>query len=505
MLLPSLIACLPSPKPAPPTAPQPAPTSSAPSSPVPSGTTPTFPPSGNTLVWDESCSPEASTGPPAPDTGWPDSGSSDYYGPPARDQLRILSGPALLSGSVVELASTSLAMGWSCGLPDVPALPGDLDHDGVDDIALGCSKYALSGPSFLQLISGASVLAGAPVTLGCVYGEQAPFFSVLGDLDQDQVSELGFAQWSPISSGELVHWTVRASATLPGPSELDATWSILADATRQGDGPPFGVGDFDGDQVSDWVGAQHNSGFTDPSSVGPELVFVSGAALAASPHGTSFSTFTDAFAVVQGPWARGDVVQAGYAGDVDGDGLDDPAVVLAPWFADLVPTGRLPAEVRVLLASSLPTADLDGAVIIRGSHDNLRGQASFVPLGDLDADGLADLGVRLIVDSSSQDEQGEIAVVLGADLAAAGPGGVVPAGPRALGSADPQPEMLLACDLDGDGAVELLTQAELWRGQDLQVPSAPALALPQSLRSVWCGGDMDGVPGEELVQLLPGG
>jgi hypothetical protein len=67
--------------------------------------------------------------------------------------------------------------------------------------------------------------------------------------------------------------------------------------------------------------------------------------------------------------------------------------------------------------------------------------------------------------------------------------------------AAPIPRWLALCDLDGDGLQELVSDAGIWDGRDLLVPGTPPVG---SVGIATCAGDLDGVPGAELIAGDPG-
>src|SRR5262249_17844904 len=150
--------------------------------------------------------------------------------------------------------------------------------------------------------------------------------------------------------------------------------------------------------------------------------------------------------------------------------------------------------------AELGAVDLDSAAVVVGTRGGQRSGAEFAPVGDVDGDGLDDLAVIVASGGGSAPAPGEIAGVPRAAGAGAAAGPGVSAGPHAL-LPSAEPTWLVACDLDGDGLPELLTTQEVWSGTNLAPGAAATAEQRADLYDSACVGDVDGVPGDELVEM----
>src|SRR5262249_32514572 len=129
------------------------------------------------------------------------------------------------------------------------------------------------------------------------------------------------------------------------------------------------------------------------------------------------------------------------------------------------------------------------------------GKVAVIGLGDLDGDGHDELVVSALRIPSSQDDGVEIAVLPGGDLPASGTLAfddyLLESPPGSVANA------VLACDVDGDGVSDLLTESGWYSGAELlDAPTLTAWPSADVARVVGgvCAGDLDG-DGRQDVML----
>ena len=304
---------------------------------------------------------------------------------------------------------------------------GDLDGDGVTDLAVGAYRDDTGGPDrgavYVQFMNAngtvkssvklASGLNGVPTLMDSgLFGWSV---TSLGDLDGDGVTDLAVGNILESSSGTnrgAVHvlllnanGTVKSSVKLTSGTNGSPT---LADNDQFG----FSVaalGDLDGDGVTDLaVGAAAD----DTGGTNRGAVYV----LFLNASGTVRNSVKVASGINGGPLlANGDVFgwDATSLGDLDGDGVTDLAVGARD--DDTGGTDR--GAVHVLLLNANGTvktsvklaSGMNGVPILQDG--DLFG-SSVASLGDLDGDGVTDLAVGAYDDDSGGSNRGAVHVLL---------------------------------------------------------------------------------------------
>jgi hypothetical protein len=394
---------------------------------------------------------------------------------------------------LVEITSVT-GPGERCG-EDPPFVVGDTTGDGAPELVLACGVTDSLGRTLTNvfLLDGAAALAGTFTSLASVAEVYTDGVTAVGDLDADGLADLGFGlAWSSFSNDEIPWWFVRPGVSLVGETDVtDGALVVTGDGEQYGNGAPVGVGDVDLDGVPDLASWQR------PGVGSSVLHLLSGADLLA--FGT-VSAITGALRTIDGLETDEGIEDITAIGDLDGDGHVDLAAVVGDTSG---PYGQ-DNHVAVTLVRGLSVTDPGTTMRIHGSAPGRDRHGQVVNLGDLDGDRLPELAALLATFSSSKENGLDVAVIPSHVLAA---GIDVPVAPYALGPAS-RPfgtiwSGLVACDLDGDGLAELVTDDGTWDGRDLLVPGSAPIGPGVPLAS--CAGDVDGVPGSEILAGKPEG
>jgi hypothetical protein len=326
--------------------------------------------------------------------------------------------------------------------------------------------------------------------------------SALGDADGDGLGDIGLAMPYLTDSSAAGSWglVVPGAAARGEVDAIDVGWTLSGEKGYTAGYPAFAAGDVDGDGLDDvaavaWQGSHPPTGYAE----GARVRVVPGSALS----GPAGSEIDATYAEIPAPFdlgVQGTAVAA--LGDVDGDGRGDLAV------SDFPDPGVATAWV---VSGANPPASLADAVALVGSgpapsagpgpETDGGGWATVIALGDLDGDGLADLAASFgPYGSSSGNDGAELAVIPGAAIPSAGSLSLA-----AFDLSHLEVHDLVACDLDGDGLAELVTEVGIWSGADLLIPEAAPLANGVGTgRGIACLGDIDGDGAEDLAYGILG-
>ena len=324
---------------------------------------------------------------------------------------------------------------------------GDLDNDGVPEIALGAYGNALFGENagVIYVFLSSTVRAQPPGTTFDVaqanftlYGVQELAFAGasmadVGDMDDDGLPELLVGTIAATFAGEirssyLILGSSLASMAAGGSFSLEsADYRFFEDSG----GAQFrkwvdSAGDIDGDGVPELLfgvpGEEDNRGRT-------HLMY--GSTVMAAPSGTVFA-LDDADLILRGEAAADESgFQATGAGDLDGDGLGDLLVSALDHNQGAVFGGK----VYVMLGSGLGDWPVGATVGLKAAVDyGIVGQAfedhlgvTLASVGDMNADGTDDLVVTAYLNNHNAPvigNSGKVYLFTGEQITTAAPGTV---------------------------------------------------------------------------------
>jgi len=371
---------------------------------------------------------------------------------------------------------------------------GDLDSDGLDDVA-SSSPNALGGAGAVSVLLGSSLVEGGERTFDDAHarfvgGEPGTAAGLAaasaGDVDGDGVGDLLVG--APARDGGRV-WLISGAKLVEG-GELgpaDALVEFAGEAEHDRLGVALaGAGDVDGDGLGDvLLGADGHDGAG--AAAGRTYLF-RGSDLASGGDRAASAAWASWDGEAAGDFS-GHAVAGG--GDVDGDGLDD--VLVGAHAND--EAGRDAGKAYVLFGAGIEPgqhslADADAHLTGEAEDDFAGWRVSFAGLVD------GDCRADVLVSASRSDRGGEDAgaawLVLGETLAEGGRFAVTEADVALVGPGDAPHELAgwslaSAGDVDADGRADLLVGA-MWNDEGGLNAGRSYLVLG---RSVAAGADVD--------------
>ena len=339
----------------------------------------------------------------AADTGGGNSGSAYVQ----IGAAGVPAGEVTLSGIELYGESAGDGVGWSL------ASLGDLDDDGLDDLAVSApgSSDGGSGAGSVYVATGAWMTEGEStldlslaqaILVGESAGDEAGRQLASADFDGDGIAEL-LVGAEGYDGGRGAVYVV---SELDGEVDLSTSDAVIVGASTSDALGPVATSDVDGDGVPDLLlGAPYAD--DDGTQSGSAYLFV-------GPVTGELST-DDADLVLTGEAAyayAGTFV--GPAGDTDGDGLDD-VLVGSPGSA----SGSFAAGAGYLVSAATLAEYLGREISLGGADATFEGEGSGDSAGeglataDVDGDGELDLAVGAPNEDGGATNGGAMYVVLG--------------------------------------------------------------------------------------------
>jgi hypothetical protein len=386
----------------------------------------------------------------------------------------------------LDLLGAPLAGGEDCDDADGTSNPGleavwEDPDDGVDS---GCDGFDANrlGSAVVDraLVGDPSSATGSWVSPG-------------GDIDGDGFDDLvigaPYDDQNATSSGKVfVLFGSTLNASAPGADVAPDVVLVGSDQWDLAGQAAVGGGDVDGDGLDDVlvVVPRHD----EPAQDSGALHVVLGADIAG---GGTWTLEEVAHATLEGEngsdSAGGDPEGSlAFAGDVDGDGLDDVLVGAPAWTSPAWSTGRAYLVLGSAIAPGGVSSLSSAHVRFTGEHSNSRGGSSVAGAGDVDGDGLDDVLVAAHFWGSAPNQVGKTYLFLAADLQTAGERSMGAAHATFVGEEQGDLsgfKVASAGDVDGDSLPELLVTTKSADTIYLVSGATAALGGVSSLGDAW--------------------
>ncbi len=350
----------------------------------------------------------------------------DGQGGSAQARVRIVVAPTTMSLDLQEQGVAGFAIDGVSAQEEAGhavAIAGDVDGDGLDDILIG-APAASGGDGQAWLVFGKA--DGVPVTLADVEMGMGGFaidgladdglgesVAGAGDVDGDGLADLVIGAPTANADAGRAYVIFGKADTLPvdlagivggggGGFVINGVAETLGESVA-------GVGDFDGDGLSDVVVGGPTAGANDEGrahvvfgSASPSPVDV--ATLAATGRGITLTGASIGDAAGQ---------EVGSAGDANGDGLADVAVAAPLSNVNGNNSGQVYVVFGRTSTNAISLAGYAGGYAIRGVDDLDQAGTVVEGAGDMDGDGRADLLVTAPFANVGDNFQGVSYLVFG--------------------------------------------------------------------------------------------